>query len=121
MRKLIKGALLAGATTLLPMLASAQTTGGGWNLQNTFNLPGGTVTGIVNNLANWLLVLFVSIGVIGFVISGIWYLVAAGNEDRMQKGKNGMIWSITGVIVGLLGYVVLQAVNTMLGGTQSNF
>ncbi|MEA3273088.1 MAG: pilin, partial [Patescibacteria group bacterium] len=75
-------------------------------------LPDGSISEIVFNLASWLLILLGSFAVIGFVISGILYLTSAGNEDRMETAKKGMIYSIIGVIVGLLGYIIVQAVDT---------
>ena len=85
------------------------------------DLPTGSISAIVFNLAAWLLLLLGSIALIGFVISGILYLTAAGNEERMETAKKGMIYSVIGVIVGLLGYVVVQAVNTWLGGSDADF
>ena len=32
-----------------------------------------------------------------------------------------MQWSIIGVIVGLAGYIVIVAVNSLLGGSSTNF
>lgn len=77
-------------------------------------LPAGNLTNIIIGIMNWLLVILGILGVIGFVIAGILYLTAAGNEDQMKKGKNAMTWSIIGVIVGLMGYVIIQAVDSML-------
>jgi len=65
----------------------------------------------------WLLGVLGFVAVIGFVISGIMYLVAAGDEDRQQQAKRAMIYSITGVIVGLAGLVVIYAADTMLRGS----
>lgn len=74
----------------------------------------GGIAPILEGVVNWLLVIFISLAVIAFVISGIWYLTAAGNEERMEKGKKGVIWSIIGVVVGLMGFVILQTVDTLL-------
>jgi len=68
----------------------------------------------------WALGLLGFFAVIGFVISGIMYLVAAGDEDQQKKAKKAMYYSITGVIVGLIGLVVIYAVQKMLGA-QSQF
>ena len=77
--------------------------------------------GIVSNLLFWLLSMFAVLGIIGFVLSGIFYLVSAGNEDMVDKGKDGIKWSIVGILVGLSGFVIMQAINLMLGGMSSNF
>ena len=57
---------------------------------------------------------------IGFVIAGILYLTAAGNESQAEKAKNAMTYSIIGVIVALVGYVIIQAVSAWLG-TSTTF
>jgi hypothetical protein len=83
------------------------------NAKNS-GLPGGAISEIIFSLAGWLLIILGSIAVIGFVIAGILYLTSAGDEDRMKKAKQGMIYAIIGVVVGLLGYVIVQAVDTWL-------
>jgi multisubunit Na+/H+ antiporter MnhB subunit len=54
--------------------------------------------------------------VIGFVISGIMFLTAAGNEDQATKAKSYMIYSIVGILVALLGLIILNAAQAWLGG-----
>lgn len=96
--------------------------GGGWNVGNYmgFGLPAGSITGILLNILLWILYIFGIVGIIGFVISGILYLTAAGDEDRMGSAKKALYYSIIGVIVGLVGVVILQAVNLALN-SSSNF
>ncbi|MFA4817690.1 MAG: hypothetical protein WC608_03105 [Parcubacteria group bacterium] len=126
--------LLILAVILIPSVALAATSvgfslsigsgsgGGGWNVGNYmgFGLPAGSITGIILNILLWILYIFGIIGVIGFVIAGIMYLTAAGEEDRMESAKKAMYYSIIGVIVGLVGVVILQAVNLALN-SSSNF
>lgn len=100
--------------------ALAQWTSGLANASNS-RLPGGRITVIVMNIMYWLLGLVGFIGIIGFVIAGIWYLLAAGDEDKISTAKKAMTWSIVGVIVALMGYVIIQAVNSMLSGGSSTF
>jgi len=90
--------------------------GSGWNMGNygSYGLPTGTITGIITGILNWILMLFGIIGIIGFIIAGIMYILSAGDEDTMKKAKNAMKWSIIGVVVGLSGVVVLQAVSYAL-------
>jgi hypothetical protein len=77
-------------------------------------LPQGTILGIVSNILNWLLAILAAVSLIGFVIAGIMYLTAAGDETRAEKAKKAMMYSIIGVIVGLSGYVIFQAAWAML-------
>jgi hypothetical protein len=84
------------------------------------SLPQATVYDIIKNVMMWLLGILGFVAVIGFVISGIMYLIAAGDEDSQGKAKRAMYYSITGVIVGLVGLVVLYAVEKLLGA-QNQF
>ncbi len=88
----------------------------GWSLANIegYGLPDRSISEIINNLLSWLLMMFGVVGVIGFVIAGITYLVAAGNDDMISRAKTAMQWSIVGVIVGLGGLVVIKALEAML-------
>lgn len=84
-----------------------------------YGLPKGTLYGIIQGILMWILGIFGFIGIIGFVISGILYLVSAGDDNKMETAKSAMKYSIIGVIVGLCGLVVIMAANAMLnGGTE---
>ncbi|OGI27179.1 MAG: hypothetical protein A2359_01440 [Candidatus Moranbacteria bacterium RIFOXYB1_FULL_43_19] len=101
---------------LFPLVALAQ-----WTKPGSTNLPTGSVFNIIKNVMNWLLGILGFVAVIGFVISGIMFLISAGDEDRQKTAKKAMYYSITGVIVGLVGYVVLVAVEAMLQGSSTTF
>ena len=106
-------ALFAVALATAPTMAGAQ-----WNLgksnAGSAQLPRATIFDIIGNTMNYLLAILGFIGIIGFVISGILYLTAAGDETQIEKAKGAMMYSIIGVIVALIGFVVIQAVNTWL-------
>lgn len=96
---------------------------GGWSLSSIqqYGLPEGSILDIIKNILLWLLAALGIIGVIGFVIAGIMYLISAGDEDMAGKAKNAMKWSIYGVVVALAGLVIIQAIYYALTGTTSIF
>lgn len=100
---------------LAPLAALAQ-----WNVginnAGASGLPGESIWNIIRQAMNWLLGIVGFLGVIGFAISGILYLTAAGDEDQIAKAKKAMLMSIVGVIVALVGFVIIRAVDTWLGG-----
>ena len=112
---------LALGIALAPAAASAQWTGRGDSNAYSSGLPTGTIYNIIMVTMNWLLAILGFIGIIGFVIAGILYLTAAGDEGQIDKAKNAMMYSIIGVIVALIGFVIIQAVNSWLGGSSSTF
>lgn len=117
MKEKIKIAALhmISAWFLIPVAALAQ-----FQVPAGTNLPNASLFSIISNIMFWLLAILGFVAVIGFVISGILYLIAAGDEDRQATAKRAMIYSITGVIVGLVGLVILFAANRLLGA-QSQF
>lgn len=91
---------------------------GGWVAGNINAASGGTpdasIYDIIETTMNYLLAILGFLAIIGFVIAGILYLTAAGDEKRMASAKNSMMWSIMGVIVALAGYVIVSAVDSWL-------
>ena len=106
---IISGLLLAPLATLAQFSPPGGT-----------NLPSASIFSIIQNIMFYLLAILGFVAVIGFVISGILYLVAAGDEDAQARAKRAMIYSITGVIVGLVGLVILFAAQKLLGA-QTQF
>lgn len=115
---IVKKIIYAGSAiaTAVPMIVRAQ-----FETPTGTGLPAGSIVGILTNGMNWLLIIVGILGVIGFVIAGILYLTAAGDDGQIEKGKTAMIYSIVGVIVALIGVVVIKAVQGMLGGTGKSF
>ncbi len=112
---------LAFVLLLMPTLANAQWKAGQTNAQNS-QLPQGSIIGIIQTAMNWLLAVLGFIGIIAFVIAGILYLTAAGDEKKVGTAKSAMTAAITGIIVALIGFVIIQAVDTFLDGSgQPNF
>ena len=116
-------AVFAVAFATAPAVASAFNVGGGWgsgkNNAGTAALPGGSIGGIIEATMNWLLAILGFIGVIGFVIAGILYLTAAGSEEQIEKAKSAMLYSIIGIVVALIGFVIIQAVGIWLGASAT--
>ncbi|MDD5083933.1 MAG: pilin [Candidatus Moranbacteria bacterium] len=83
--------------------------------------PADGIAQILGNFFSWLLIIFGFLAVGAFVISGIQYLVSAGDEDMAKTAKRNMKWSIIGVIVGLSGWIIMQAVANALTAQTSIF
>jgi hypothetical protein len=107
----IAARFIVSSLFLVPVATLAQ-----FNPPANTNLPNSSLFQIIQNIMLWLLAILGFIAVIGFVISGILYLVAAGDEDAQARAKRAMIYSITGVIVGLVGLVILYAADRLLRG-----
>jgi len=89
-----------------------------WSVDNYrgYGLPGGTIWGIISAFMLWVLSLVAVFAVIAFVVSGIQYMISAGNEKTIETAKRNTIYSIVGVVVSLLGLIILRAVDGWLSG-----
>ena len=69
---------------------------------------------IVMNVVNWMLAVLGFIAIVGFVVSGIQYLMSAGDEGIIETAKRNMKYSLVGVVVALSGRVLIVAINNLL-------
>ena len=81
------------------------------------NLPDQSIYGIIANIAVWLLMILGFAAIISFIVAGLFYFLAAGDEKQMATAKNALKYSIYGVITALLGYIILVAASNMLDGS----
>lgn len=81
-------------------------------------LKNATVFDLITNVMDWLLGLVGVLAVIGFVISGVLYLTAAGNEEQAEKAKTVMTYAIIGLAVALVGLIVVNAVAGLTGAAD---
>jgi hypothetical protein len=94
-------------------LAVTCPTDGSWDnssgvcLPTNTNLANNTVTPVLENVMNWLLIVVGTVAIIAFVISGIQYLLSTGDQNAIETAKRNMKWSIVGVVVALMGMVIL--------------
>jgi len=109
--------VLGGIVTANCVFAS----GSGVYIPTDTGLPAGDIKGVLSNLMNWLLGIFGILAVISFVISGIQYIIAAGDETGMQTAKRNMLYSTMGVIIALSGLIIVKAIDTALRATTSVF
>lgn len=77
-----------------------------------------SVLDIIAALVSWLLAIFGFIALLGFVISGIQYLLSTGDEGMAETAKRNMKYSIIGIIVALSGWIIIKAVDALLNASS---
>lgn len=79
-------------------------------------LPGAStdIRGILANILAWLLSIVGMVAIIAFVVSGLQYFMAAGNEKMMETAKTNLVWSTVGIIVAISGFIIVRAIDTAL-------
>lgn len=73
-----------------------------------------SVSDLLLNMMNWLLGIVGVIAIIAFVISGLQYFLAAGDEKMAETAKRNMQYAAIGVIVALSGLVIITAIDQAL-------
>ncbi len=77
-----------------------------------------TLDETLKNILNLLLGLIAILAVLGLVISGILFITAGGSDDRIKSAKAWLMYSIIGVIVALIGYIVVGFIARLLGASS---
>lgn len=116
LNKKVLAFVFAFCLAALPFTAGAL--GGGWqtdrNMTDT-GLNNTSVAAIILTVLQWMLLILTFVAVIGFVISGIMY-ITAGGSDRADEARKWLTYSIIGIIVALLGYVMTTFISRIVAG-----
>lgn len=80
-------------------------------------LGGVTIAGLIIRITNWLIGLVALLAMLSLVVGGIKFILAFGSEDKLRSAKTIIFWSVAGLAVVILGYVIIRQVATILGAT----
>ena len=114
MIKKIKNAFYTASATMLalPVIVSAQ---GYSQPVNPGGMPDSDANTIITNVLNWFLGILAVLSILMIVIAGIMYITSGGDEGRVDKAKSWLTYSIIGLVVALLGFVIVKAIGAALG------
>lgn len=101
MKKYIYFAVLC-ALMLAPMAASAQ------------QFPT-WVKNLLDTAASWFLTIIIGLSVIFILIGAFFFVAAGGDTDKVEKGKQYILWAAVGLAVALLAKAIVQVVETFTG------
>ena len=74
------------------------------------------VSNILVTVINWVLGLAALLAVVALVASGVMYITALGNERQVDRAKEIIKYSVIGVLVMLLSFVIINTVASIFGG-----
>jgi len=83
------------------------------------NLPGtggGDIALYLGNVAGAVIILSGSIFLFLMVYGGIMIMTSSGNQEKIGKGKNIIIWAIVGALILGSAFAITQLVFTAIGG-----
>ena len=70
------------------------------------------VYNIIGNLIRTLIEYIAVIAVIAIMIWGIMYLISWGEEEKIKKAKNIIIWALVWVLVSVFAWSIIGVINT---------
>ena len=124
MKKNVLTISLLSVFVLVTLLLFSQTTTaqivvpGGTGLPDPADAPGyagsGPVIAVIFSFLDWILSVFMLLAVTAFVITGIQYLMAAGDQSRAEIAKRNFMYSITAVTIAGAGLIIIRTINWIL-------
>ena len=65
---------------------------------------------------DWILAVLAVIAVIAFVGTGIMYITSGGDANRAETAKTWLVYSIIGLVVALLSFVIVRTIDANIVG-----
>src|SRR3990167_3334469 len=103
--------LAATAIALMPASALAQTPA-----PDDIITTGEELESVLETVRYWFFTVFVILAVIFLIWAAFLYLTAAGNDTKVGKAKNALIYAIIAIIVALLAGSLTSLLENVLGG-----
>lgn len=83
--------------------------------------PGVDLQKIVNFGIQLLLVVAALLAFIFFILGGIAWITSAGNKEALEKAKKKLTYSILGLIIALLSFVIIRFLGQIFGVEEGLF
>jgi len=74
----------------------------------------------IKNIANFALGFLGIIAMMVIIYSGYMYVIAAGDEDKMNKGKSGITSAVIGIVIILSSFAIVNTVLQIPSGDSTN-
>lgn len=73
------------------------------------------VQGLANTVTGIVLIVFTAAAIIYFLWYGILFLMASGDPTKVATARQGVLWGIVGVIVGVLAIGIVAFIRGTFG------
>lgn len=70
---------------------------------------------IIASAIGWLMGILATVSVLMFVVAGIMYVTAGGDEETIVKAKKFITYAITGIVIALIGFLIVQVIGSVAG------
>jgi hypothetical protein len=74
----------------------------------------------VGNIVSKVLLFASSVAIAFLIYAGANYIFAFGKDERIERGKRGMVWSLVGLLTILLSYAIIRGIITIISQVDSD-
>jgi len=96
--------------SLIPVASADITT----QAQNAKGVARGDITEIILKIINYALIIIGVLAVLIFIYAGFLYLTASGDEAKLKRAKDTVLYAVVGVAVAVLGFVAVLTVQRFI-------
>lgn len=82
---------------------------------NSYGLAYGSVSSVITRALYVLLTVVGSLALLMIIVSGIMYITSGGDSGRTETAKSWLVYSVVGLVVVLVSYVIVASVSTAFG------
>jgi len=76
-----------------------------------------TVPQLIGQILNYILGFTGAVALVVFIYGGFVWMISGGEKDRIEKGKNALVWATIGLAVIFSSYAMLNFIQRALTGT----
>lgn len=84
------------------------------SLENPLASSEGNVQLLINQIIKVVLTVIGSLAFLVFFVGGVTWITSGGNEDKIKKGSQAMIWATIGIVVIFSSYAIINLILTSL-------
>ena len=71
---------------------------------------------IINDITRWLSTFLVVFSAIYFVMAGFNYVTSGGDENKVAKAKNQLLYGLVGIAIAALAFLLPKAIYHIVAG-----
>ncbi|MDP3998188.1 MAG: pilin [bacterium] len=81
------------------------------------NTTGTSIPTLLGKIISSVLGVVGSLALVMFIYGGITWMISAGNQEQVTKGKNILIWATIGIVIIFTSYALVRFVLTTVTAT----
>ncbi len=74
---------------------------------------------VLENILGWVYTFFFIVAAIMILVAAFQYLTAGGNEEKVKKAKNSLIYAVIAIAIALVAMGVDNIIANIVGGSET--